>query len=450
MRRFFCVLFLLVSFYGFSQTPNLTTSLPASDLAGNQVCFDLTLTNTGDPGYNPYIRLILPADLHFVSAEYMDMGVTVTNVGTFSSSNGDQLTDPKTDTVVNGPDGGSFYLLELPIGALVENGPTVIVNVCVTIDPNAVIGTNLEVIAQPVYELGDSPTGENGPIEGTALTEADGSYITSQLWTLTKIMGAPESENVSGADFLFIVSLIIDVADGKTVSNVDVLDTLVNEFQYTGNLSINGGTNATIVQEPSTDTNSPGGTLQVHFDSITGTNSSQDVTVTFTCYLRDVLDHSTCDNNTFQNTATVDGEYPAGTSLPQLSSTVGLNTHHVCVQKSVNPTDVVPGDTVTYSFNFQVTDYDSATSLVLTDTIPDGIQFNSHQSLVVNGNSYAITPTITNNADGTTTVVYDIHAVTGDLPAGSTGTLSYTADVLQTYHDGNYLLANDSLFQAGL
>ena len=445
MKRLFCVLFLWISFLGFSQTPNLTTSLPASDLAGNQVCFDLTLTNTGNPGYNPYIRLILPADLHFVSAEYMSMGVTVTNVGTFSSSNSDQLVDPKTGTIVNGPDGGSFYLLEPPIGTLVENGPTVIIHVCVTIDSNATIGSNLEVISQPVYELGDSPTGENGPIEGTALTEADGSYITPQLWTLTKTIIAPEQERVPGPDFPFTVSLTIDVADGKTVSNVDVLDTLVNEFQYTGNLNINGGTNANIVQEPSTDTNSPGGTLQVHFDSITGTTSSQDVTITFTCYLRDVLDHSTCDDSVFQNTATADGEYPTGTSLPQLSSTANLNGHHVCVQKSVSPSSVAPGDTVTYTFDFQVTDYDTATSLVLTDTIPDGIQFSSHQSLVVNGTSYSITPTVTNNADGTTTVVYDIHAVTGDLAPGTTGTISYTADVLQTYHDGSYLLANDTL-----
>ncbi len=374
-----CVLLLSLSV--FSQTPTLTTSLPASDLAGNTVCFDLTLTNTGNPGFNPYIRLILPADLHFVSAEYMSMGVTVTNVGTFSSLNNFQLTDPKTGDVITGPSGGSFYLLEPPIGTLVENGPTVIISVCVTIDPNAQIGTPLEVRAQPVYELGDTPTGDNGPIVGVELTQADGSYITPQLWRFSKQIIAPETERVPGSSFPYTVSLVVDVADGKTISNVSIQDILGNESQYTGNLNITGGNNPNVLQEP--DLSTPGGTLEVTFDSINGTTSSQDVVITFTAYLTDILDHATCDVRIFPDTATVNGEYPAGTVLPKLTANAEFEGDHVCVQKSVSPGVVSPGDTVTYTFNFQVTQFDTATALVLTDTIPDGIQFNSHQSLVV-------------------------------------------------------------------
>ena len=444
MRKFiFGVMFLIYFSVLYGQTPHLSTTLPASDLAGNTVCFDLSLTNSGDPGYNPYIRLILPADLHFVSAEYMSMGVTVTNVGTFTSSNSDQLTDPKTGDVITGPDGGSFYLLEPPIGTLVENGPTVVITVCVTIDPNAQIGTPLEVRTQPVYELGDSPTGENGPIVGDELTQSDGSYITPQLWTFSKQIIAPETESVPGSNFPYTVMLVVDVADGKTVSNVSIHDVLGSESQYTGNLNITGGNNSNVVEEP--DLSTPGGNLEVSFDSIDGTSSSQDVVITFTAYLTDVLDHSTCDSRNFPDTATADGEYPAGTSLPQLTANAQFEGDHVCVQKSVSPSTVSPGDTVTYTFNFQVTQFDTATALVLTDTIPDGLQFDSHQSLVVNGNSYNITPTLTNNADGTTTVVYDIHAVTGDLAPASTGTVSFTAKVLETYHDGTPIRENDSM-----
>ncbi len=442
MKRFFLFVFLTLLCFGLhAQTPQLTTSLPTSELAGNQVCFDLTFTNSGNPGYNPYIRLILPEHLHFDSAQYYGMGVDVTLVGTFPSSG--TLTDPKTGTDVSGPENGTFYILQPPIGTLVENGPTVVINVCVTIDSNAQVNVPLEVISQPVYELGDTPTGENGPIEGNALTENEGSYITPQLWRLTKSVQLHELETVPGPDFQFEFTLVIDVADGKTVNNVLLSDVLDNAFQYTGNLTINGGTNAQINQEP--DTASPGGTLEVHFDSISGTTSDEDAKVSFTLYVRDVVSHTACEDKNIENTATADGEFPLGTTLPQITSTQSITAHNVEVQKSASPSDVAPGDTVTYSFNFQVSDYETATALVLTDTIPDGIAFDSHQSLVVNGTSYSITPTVTNNSDGTTTVVYDIHSVTGDLAPGTTGTLSYTGTVLQTYHDGSYVLSRDTL-----
>ena len=444
MKRFLILFFILgVSLNLFAQTPNLGTSLPAEELTGNQVCFDLTFTNTGNPGYNPYIRLMLPPELHYNSAEYYGMGISDIFIGVFSASNGNSLYDPESETFVSGNPGWSFYILKPPIGTLVENGPTVIINVCVTIDQNAQIGVPLEVIAQPVYELGDSPTGDNGPIEGTALTQADGSYITPVLWRFEKIIHPHEEESVPGDDFPVGVSLVVDVAAGKTINNIVLKDVLDSSFQYLGNLNINGGNNPVIVQEPSTT--SPGGTLEIHFDSVTGTTSNQDIKVTFRTFVYDVLSHTSCEDPLIPNTATLDGEFPAGTSLPQKTAMGALDGHTIAVQKSYSPEEAVPGDTITVSLNFQVSDYETATDLVLVDTIPDGMHFNSHQTFTVKGVSYPITPTVTVNADGTTTVVYDIHSVTGDLAPGTTGEITYTADILQTYHDGSQILSRDVL-----
>ncbi|MFT5196541.1 MAG: hypothetical protein ACI85U_003577, partial [Candidatus Promineifilaceae bacterium] len=54
-----------------AQIPNMISGLPAEALVGNQLCFDLTFTNSGSPGYQPYARLILPADSTFDSASLL-------------------------------------------------------------------------------------------------------------------------------------------------------------------------------------------------------------------------------------------------------------------------------------------------------------------------------------------------------------------------------------------
>ena len=72
--------------------------------------------------------------------------------------------------------------------------------------------------------------------------------------------------------------------------------------------------------------------------------------------------------------------------------------------------------------------------------------WNAHGSLSINGSPVSITPGITLNTNGTTTVVYDIGAVAPLITAGSAISLSYTADIQPSYIDtGLPVLASDNM-----
>ncbi|HID45036.1 MAG TPA: hypothetical protein EYP34_04700, partial [Chromatiaceae bacterium] len=58
-------------------------NLPAEHFSGEQFCFDVPLSNTGTPGYGPYLRLKLPPEISFDSASFLGAGVATQVVGIF-------------------------------------------------------------------------------------------------------------------------------------------------------------------------------------------------------------------------------------------------------------------------------------------------------------------------------------------------------------------------------
>ena len=108
------------------------------------------------------------------------------------------------------------------------------------------------------------------------------------------------------------------------------------------------------------------------------------------------------------------------------------------MQKSVSSGSIVPGDTLTYRVNIQVSDFGTVSSLLFSDFLPDGLDNFQHVSLIHNGTAVpVIPPTVTNNPDGTTDIVYDLGAsIAGNINPGSSLQLTYTADVLNFYDRG--------------
>ncbi|MCH9699307.1 MAG: DUF11 domain-containing protein, partial [Gammaproteobacteria bacterium] len=418
--------------------PAITSSTPAAAFAGEQVCFDTVLSNTGVPGYAPYYRIILPADISLDAVTYLGTGVSATPVGVFPPSPGNQLTDPIIDTPVSGPDGGSFSTLVLPLGSVVTAGPAITLNFCMTINNAAIIGVPLDVSFQPVYALGDTPTGVNGPITGALITD----QITPTLIVFDKVFNGSETERTPGPSFQFNFTLTADVASGKTVHNVVISDSLPADLQFVGPVTINGGTGCSVTTSPSTMT--PGGNLAVTCTQVTGTNSAQDLEVIIPVYVIDTLDETSCTSELQSNTATLDFEFPDNNAFPQLNAQDQLTAKHLAIQKGASPTLASPGQTITYTNRIQLSDYASTNALIITDILPDGTTFGAHTSLVVGAMTVPITPTATPNVDGTTTLVYDVHAVTGNLASGAVATLTYTATIDQAYQSGA-VLAADSL-----
>ncbi len=435
------LLFLLVSFQAFSQTPSVGPIGDEEDFAGSQVCVDAPLLNAGPPGFGPYLQLIVPIGVTFDSASIFMTGATVTNVGAFPAPPGNQLQDSIIDAPVTGPEGFQLILVQPPIGSLVAGAPPLNLELCFTIDADADVGVPLDISVTPIYELGDSATGENGPITGSP----DTFSLTPILVIFDKTNTAPEQERPPGPSWPVTYTLNTDVADGATLDNVVIADTLPADFVLdVASIMIAGGVNCAA---------GPGPNISVTCDSVTGTANADDLVVTYRGYFDDVLDEASCDARPEMNSATLDADFDSN-PIPQESDFNIIELSNLLIQKSVDTSDtppdpdlVNPGETITYTLDLQLTDFGTSDSLILTDILPDGISFGAHTSLTIGGAAVAIVPTVTPGvpAAGQTTVVYDLTAVAGNIAPGSAIQLVYTATVNTVFDAGNAVLANDSL-----
>lgn len=422
-----------------AQTPQLSNSAPADAFPGEQVCFDLTFTNAGATGFGPYIRLVLPPDMTFDSANFLGSGMTANTIGTFPASPGNQLTDPISETQVSGPDGYTYINIIYPVGSVVTGGPDLVAQVCVDIDSASNPGVSLPISAQPVYEFGDTATGDNGSIEGVADTQ----NTLLILWRASKASSVAEGERAPGPTFTYDYTLTVDIAPTKTIFDIAISDVLPADLQFVSVNNITGGVNGQATATPSLVT--PGGTLTVTFDNATGTGSDTDLEINYSVHIVDILDETNCNNQDVTNAATFDGEFPDNTPLPQLTADDTVTAKHLPIQKGVSGASN-PGDTATFTLNFQVSDFATADSLVIVDTLPDGYTFDAHGSMNVGG-AVAITPNVVGpDANGVSVITYDVGAVTGNLSPGTTGTITYTATVDQIYDtDGEQILGGDAL-----
>ncbi|MCG8456686.1 MAG: isopeptide-forming domain-containing fimbrial protein, partial [Holophagales bacterium] len=300
---------------------------------------------------------------------------------------------------------------------------------CATLDPDVTIGVPLDITVTPAYALGDTATGDNGPILGAATTDA----VTPVLALAEKTQTAPEGERPSGPSWPFEYGITLDVANGSTVDNVILADVLPAEIQWTGGpITASPGTCAVTDPNPPP---TPGGTVTVDCGSVTGSVGGPEVEVRIPVYLTDVLDESACDTLTRVNSATLDFDFMGIPSTTQMVDDGGVLATHAAVQKRAAPGALSPGETVTFTLDFQVTDFGAADAFVLTDVLPDGTTFLGTGTLTVGGAPVAVTPTVVADtpAPGQTTLVWDIQAAAGTLPAGTAATLAYDASVDQTY-----------------
>ena len=158
----------------FSQTPIpvSTMTVPSEGFVGEPFSFTHTLTNTNDPGYNPYVRLFIPDGITFTSASLPTGTQTSTLVPGVGIIKDIKLNTGTVADSVTVPVGYTLYIIDFTVGSMVTGGPALTVTINAAIDASATLGVPLCIRAQPVYELGDAPTGVNGPIFGTVLPQS--------------------------------------------------------------------------------------------------------------------------------------------------------------------------------------------------------------------------------------------------------------------------------------
>ena len=231
------VLLALSTFFIFqavsSQTPVADFTGPADVLIQEVACVSLTIWNVGDAGYQPYVRLFVPPEVPVNSLMVRFMGDdlnTVVNAGVFSGGTlGDpNLGDELPENDVTGPTGYSFVVVNLPVGSMVEDGVDLQLEVCGSLSGSGVeVDVPVEFQAQVVYRYGDSPTGENGPIEGSVYA----TQVTPILYRLSKSTNF--SAQPAGVCWPMEYAVTVDIADGEIMAHTDSR----GEFIYNIDLS---------------------------------------------------------------------------------------------------------------------------------------------------------------------------------------------------------------------
>ena len=356
----------------------------------------------------------------------------------FTVSDGDAA--PQKLKVFGGT-GDQLVVLQLPFGSVAPGQPEIQIDIAASlssdVDLAAPGGPRLKIQSRSGFRFGEDPNDnpETDPTllsdtrndvsnqSSTAATWDDTMEITPTLMTIGKQYLGPEDETATGPNHVRQYRITVDIADGQTVSNLDIIDALPDGIRVTSidSVSVNGsnlpGTaytdNLSAVAAPAA-----GRELTVTLNNpVTGTAADNDVVVTFSFYVdenfggpagrvipidgNDQSSTQQLDNNAraVGDWTPTDSRDTAGTDNA-VADPAGveheLRAKSIAVQKTVAIIDnqgvagASPGDTLRYTFEFQLSDYYTFGDLNLSDVFQDGQRFDF---------AYAPTFTITDFAD---------------------------------------------------
>lgn len=476
-------------------TPTVTLNLPGSTPIGEDFTFTVTFDNTGNPGdvaYGPFIDLILPTNgadgddgISFIRAEYLGNEIDATNPQTFPADGCLahpylREADGSAATVCAIP-GFTLVVLELPFGSFTPEQPAADIDVTATLSPLADLGTPLEVRVRGGFRFGATPVDDPCCDPQIPVTE-DSGPTTPTIMTITKDNDAPEYEIAVGPNAQYTWTINVDIADGQTVNNLDITDTLPPGVIFEG---VVGGTPAPAIN---------GNDLTFTFPTVTGGPGEADLVIAFLFSVGNVLDP-------------LDGQNPAngisGEEIVQARNQVtglgdwispdprdGSAADNAFAQGGCFTTDcpggaapylmpmaaqklvtnildpdgleqIEPGDTIRYGIDFQISDYFAFADVVVTDILPDGLTYDpiTPVELIFTYDNTTTTQalnqgtdfTVFERLDGSTLITFNVSVPLGDpilggcVPPGSgipdctfnigptTGRLTYGATVDENF-----------------
>ena len=494
--------------------PSTSISLPGNPFIGESVDLTLGFDNTGtQTGYGPFVLFYVDttgADgddgLTFNSATYLGSAVTTTEYQlsedpenppalapiTFNVF-GVEQTIASSDIPSDFSAGDTLVVMELPFGSFVVDQPQADIAVNLTGSNLADLNTPINLQSQGGFVFGNTATEETDGSDDPIYENISGDpvdTVTPQLVTLTKNYLGPEDETATGPNFVRQFELVVDIAEGQTISNLDITDILPDDMQFVdvvsiedsngteinssritevatpddGGLTSIGSKNTTENDVNSDNTPTPGGTLTRRIDSVTGTIGERDLVLTYEFFIPrldansnviidavtgdDIIstnesqlgDNDDTDSNNTWNPVDprdpVDGQdlleeiYIPPTATDPNDPTHDLEDQSIAIQKSVsNITDSEnsPGDVLEYTIDFQVSDYFAFQNIDIFDTFSDGQRFDT---------SFTPTFTVTEHGQTSTTANFDLtnyivdeSQIGNDTLAGTDGTTEVTFEI---------------------
>lgn len=402
---------------GFDPNPNNNT---ASEPTATQSTIDLAITKTDSSGGNPV-----------VPGSALTYTLIVTNNGP-SNATGVRVTD------------------NIPDGIQVTQVTADTAGVTITTPPSAQ-DTNPINNDDIVFDVGNLAAGASVQltVQATVLAATRGNLVNTAVvsTTNTSLIEDNTANNTSSVTTTLNPSVDVAVTKTDTVSGTVVAG---NAFTYHMDVTNNGPSLATGVVLSDT---LPAGVSFVSVNSQQGTASHANgvitanignltpgqtvrvtVNVTANADARGTLTNTATvtqtetDSNTANNTATINT-----TLNPQIDLRV--------TKTKVNPADpAVPGAPLTYSILVTNDGPSTATSVIMTDVLPNGLAFTSGSSTVgvVSNTGQTVTANIGTLAPGASATV----TLQANVSNSAAGTLTNTASVTGAETDTN--TANNS------
>ncbi|MFV3370845.1 VCBS domain-containing protein [Pseudomonas sp. NY15435] len=359
--------------------------------------------------------------------------------------------------------GDQMVVLQLPYASVTSGQPAIGIQVTAQLsnlaDTSYSDGApNLTINARGGFEYGNDSL--NNPAQDPTLVEAalHSFVVTPTLLSVTQTVDMPEGETVTGPNFTRTETVTVTPAPGQTLTNVTVTQTVPDQVHVSSitpgaggtltSITLHDGTvltNPTLIAAALNNPNVFVASYTVHYDTLSAASTT---TVGF--YVpeidaagRPVLDPATGNPRTITfGTATVSGDWnpldvrdrptdPDGYPFTVTGNGAGITfvaksitlLKTVNLQNDVGTPGITPGDTLRYTMDVAISDFYAFGKNILgqgqftiTDQLSDGQTFSSANapSIVIqqHGTSQVIPViyTATVNADGSTTLVFDIGA----------------------------------------
>ncbi|MFJ4064468.1 VCBS domain-containing protein [Pseudomonas sp. NPDC089996] len=357
--------------------------------------------------------------------------------------------------------GDQMVVLQLPYASVTNGQPSIDVQITAQLSNLADTtysdgAPNLTINTRAGFEYGNDSL--NNPTQDPSLVESalHSFVVTPTLLKVTQTVDMPEGETVTGPNYTRTQTVTVTPAPGQTLSNVTVTQTVPDQVHVSAITPGPGGTLTSVTLHDGTVLTNPAliaaalanpnafvASYDIHYDTLSAASTTQ---VSF--YVpqidangRPVIDPAT--GNPVQiefGTATVTGAWnpldprdrpadPNGYPFSETGDGQGVTfvaksitlLKQVDLQNDVGTAGLTPGDTLRYTMDVAISDFFAfgenilgQGQFTLTDLLSDGQTFDPSNppTLLIQQNgealSIALVYTQTVNADGSTTLVFDI------------------------------------------
>jgi LruC domain-containing protein len=374
-------------------------------LLNNSFNIDFNFTNNSYPiGFKPFVNVLLPKG---ITTDATKIG-TWDNINlTWKDSNNIIINEHPYSKYIDLPDNQtseySWYIFESSYSSYGPEQPSTTIkslNCTISEKDGAILDEMLYIKAIPWFRYGldAEDNGEyDNPIGGLEVV----SNITPKLMILTKTNLLPESETVTGINFPFTFRIKATIAKDQELTNLIISDELPDSLVYLSTTNIN--INATEILNLNN--------ITWTFDSIIG-KGADDIIIDYLVY----VPYKDSSNNLILDEVTgasrqINSKVDASCNLLFTSDTDVFYAKSVAIQKSniiEGNNVVIPGSTIIYQHDIQVSDYFCVDNVVITDILSDGQLFKNNCVIEYTNNSNNLKSTIELVNDNEELTVYDI------------------------------------------